>query len=600
MLEADSAALPALLVTPIKLDTSGVAKAPSKARACATAMLQPPQPQTTPNQPRLNLAKRALAQFCPLTGPCPFEISITNDGSAMFDGPIALGEEISGASGTVDAASGAGEASLVPLSPGWSCNASANRGLCIHPDPIALAPGQTRTLAVNVVPRGWATGNVLQNCVRLLQQKQPAGDVKRACATIELDPFNVKMTKTGDQRCAAGGTCKFTLTLFNDGPIPHNAPVTLRDSMGANVPAMPIISIVPPLPCASQPKRLPFECTSPGRVKLEIGDQREFVVTVQMPATGALPSSISNCAQVAPIGGSLGDPSVATGSNVQAVTLASAATGPEAGSRACHEFAAAPVCQGGMAVNSANKCACAQGMAWSGTKCLPPAICPAGWNGDYPNCCPAGSSYQNGSCLKAQAARPVPPKAVVYPPKQVTYPPKTVIYACPASRPVGKYPNCCPAGAQFKNGTCRYSQPKVVAKPPPPKCQGSRPVGQYPNCCPSGTYYSAGACRYPVVKNQPKVYPKTKPGYNGPQPDYSGVAKGVLQALTKPCWNGTRVFLRQNCPPRYETYRYPINPTPTPKPVPNPVSPTPTLTPCKSYEHRGGDGKCYVNNNGVN
>ncbi len=37
------------------------------------------------------------------------------------------------------------------------------------------------------------------------------------CKSVILDPFNVKVTKTGDQSCAPGGECHFTINLFNLG-----------------------------------------------------------------------------------------------------------------------------------------------------------------------------------------------------------------------------------------------------------------------------------------------------------------------------------------------------------------------------------------------
>ena len=127
----------------------------------------------------------------------------------------------------------------------------------------------------------------------------------------------------------------------------------------------------------------------------------------------------------------------------------------------------------------------------------------------------------NGACLK---------KAQTQAPQQL---PQQQPKVCPPDRPIGTYPNCCPSGTIFANGTCARigggaypsrdpanpsrdpDRGKVDQVPKPNVCPADRPVGDYPNCCPSGYTPMAKGC---VPTKRDKFEPsdadraKTSPG----------------------------------------------------------------------------------------
>jgi hypothetical protein len=151
---------------------------------------------------------------------------------------------------------------------------------------------------------GWKKNDNVQNCATLDVTDGTIGDGLRVCAEYTLDPFNMKVSKTGDQSCTAGEICHFTLNLFNPGPIDHHAPVTISDKL-TGLSSAQIVSIDPPLPCATQPTQIPFSCTSPQSVCLEVdakpGDTcgpREYHIVVRLP-DDATAGQFSNCAAIA-------------------------------------------------------------------------------------------------------------------------------------------------------------------------------------------------------------------------------------------------------------------------------------------------------------
>ncbi len=158
----------------------------------------------------------------------------------------------------------------------------------------------------------------------------------------------------------------------------------------------------------------------------------------------------------------------------------------------------AVTCFRGMVATRSGQCACPTGQRWNGRSCgratsTSPTTTSGGTGtggtcpsdrpvGNYPNCCPSGTSFSNGACRQQGGGGTTTPR-------------------CTGDRPVGTYPNCCPSGTSFSNGACRApvsgggtngtQPPREVCKPP-------RPIGTYPNCCPTGTSFSNGVCRAPV------------------------------------------------------------------------------------------------------
>ena len=317
-------------LTTVTVTVFGTAKAPEYTN-CVDFVPQPQAPadklvlddknegrcvtvkDTSPQTPNLVIRKRAPNTkggsdgHCELKSACRFTIEITNNGLAPFTGPLRVTDTVSN-----------GVPQFIAIGPGspqslpWSCS-SVQNGVgapiaqsaitCeLPPLPNGLAPGTTAALEVAVTPGAtWKGSDTLRNCVEITS----AGDiganaVKADCASAILDPFNVEVAKTGDQSCEPGGDCKFRISLFNPGPIDHNAPVTISDEL-TGLSSAQIVSITPPLPCATQPTQVPFSCTTPGNYPLPLGPNGEprppktFDMVIRLPSDASA-AQFSNCA----------------------------------------------------------------------------------------------------------------------------------------------------------------------------------------------------------------------------------------------------------------------------------------------------------------
>ena len=282
-------------------------------KACASIPItQPGQPQVPPpleaeklpkfppdllvGDPNIRVEMKAKSAHCNFAYGCYFDITVTNAGAATYQGKIALNFVVIG---FPEAAFGSGT--------GWTCTSVRDLlvgAKCIH-DETTILPGGQRFLTASFNPTAAIRNDIVKTCATYYYDYgNDPGTIKiddEACAEVQLDPFAVKMAKTGDQSCQPGGECRFDLKLFNPGPIDHNAPVTLTDGLSGIGPA-DIVSITPPLACATQPTQIPFTCTSPGNHPLKIGAEEHFSVTIRLPPepkTGAF----TNCASVAGVEG---------------------------------------------------------------------------------------------------------------------------------------------------------------------------------------------------------------------------------------------------------------------------------------------------------
>ncbi len=530
-------------LTSVLITVFGTAKAPEYVN-CVEFVPQPQAPpaslvldntnggrcvtvkDTSPQTPNLVIRKKAPNTnggsdgHCNLKSDCRFTIEVSNNGLAPFTGPIRVTDTVS-----------LGVPQFIGIGPGspqslpWKCD-SVRNGVgaliaqssitCELPAlPNGLAPGTTATLEVSVTPgTTWKGSKTLKNCAEITSDGDiGANAIKSDCASVALDPFNVKVSKTGDQQCLPGSNCTFKLTLFNPGPINHNDPVTITDKL-TGLSSAQIVSITPPLPCATQPTQIPFTCTSAGPVRLDLdaksGDEfgpRDFVMVVKLP-NDASAEQFSNCATVA------GD----TGSSDEAcVTVATkpAPAGPCTGgmvmtARGCAcpmptkfdgkscvgaggintvpktetkpvpaeppPVAATPPpqCRGGMILVE-NTCACPPNTKWNGRECAgsgginttpktqteqpPVAKAPA-----VPSCqggmilvdgacaCPQFMKWNGRACVGTGGINTTPGDEA---PAPRPVPRDTTTGACPGDRPVGTFPNCCPQNSRFANGECR-------------------------------------------------------------------------------------------------------------------------------------------------
>ncbi|MGO4642417.1 YncE family protein [Mesorhizobium sp. 2RAF45] len=312
----DAKGLPCQLDNTATLEAGDPAQAPAKATATMQGVIPDPANQgkcKLPAQPNLVVKKSvataggAKPMSCTVSGQCSFDIVVRNLGDAPFTGPINLTEAVQERLPE--------KMDFTPSqSPGWSCSGVTSLK-CDHPV-VTIQPGGrlVDSLRINVTPGAatWKKDNTLTNCAALAIPPGAKGlgndpgtvvSDDKGCAFVALDPFSVKVTKTGDQSCLAGSDCHFQIRLFNPGPIDHNAPVTISDKLTGFASA-PIVSINPPLPCAAQPTQIPFSCTSPGPVRLDLdaadGSEfgpKTFDMIVRLPADAA-PGSFSNCADV--------------------------------------------------------------------------------------------------------------------------------------------------------------------------------------------------------------------------------------------------------------------------------------------------------------
>lgn len=460
---------------------------------------------------------------CAINSPCRFSVLVRSNGAVDFPERARFVATVSpNLPQTLRSPPGDGR---------WICSPNAN-------GKIECSDGaQSKLLAVGnqlpgeievVAGPGWQKNAILTLCTEIrpansASDTNPADNL--ACKSVKLDPFNVKVQKTGDQSCAPGGDCHFTINLFNPGPIDHNAPVTITDQL-KGLSSARIVSITPPLPCASQPTQIPFSCTSPGAVCLDFGAKagdkcgpRTFEMVVRLPNDQSA-TQFSNCASATD-----GQKNRSDEESCATVSLKPVATTEPPPPEALPVVVTPPgECFGGM-VMMGGLCQCPPGTRFNGRRCLsddgdggaypvhsdtvtmppPPPRCPSFRPiGTYPNCCPIGTVFRFGACRKPQRIEEPPPLRP----------------ACPSYRPVGTYPDCCPVGMEFRFGACR-KRPSHDEPPPPPKCPSYRPIGTPPNCCPIGMEFRFGACRRPIgsggsdgnIPNGSKPPPPKCPSY---------------------------------------------------------------------------------------
>ncbi len=192
-------------------------------------------------------------------------------------------------------------------------------------------------------------------------------------------------------------------------------------------------------------------------------------------------------------------------------------------------------CLGGMMMNAAGRCACPEGTLWQNRYCAPLAIidsvapsvvqptspatekprlpdtmqvqaCPAERpNGVAPNCCPLYTVFSGGACVRTSQT----PQSDAD---------KVQVRACPPTRPIGTPPNCCPLDTTFDGKVCMQipktgenagtsASDKVQAR----ACPSERPVGSWPDCCPNGTSFVDGKCLRKAQTQTPQQQPQQQP-----------------------------------------------------------------------------------------
>lgn len=441
---------------------------------------------------------------CSINAPCRFSMLVKSNGASTFqEKPSVIFNVLGGLAENVD------------MSPGFfGCGPKGNNPACTATVPD-LASGNQLSGEVNVLAGvTWKKNDRLTLCGKFIfadpkHDTNPNDD--RVCKTVVLDPFNVKVTKTGDASCAPGGDCHFTLTLFNPGPIPHNAPVTISDKLTGLTSAQ-IVSINPPLPCAAQPTSIPFTCTSPGVVPLPLGGPpKVFNMVVRLP-NDASAAQFSNCASIA-------QDATSPGTEPSCVTVS---TKP----------AAAATCTSGLQLVD-GICVCPEPKHWTGRECVgqgaggfnasapgdavppppsPVAVTPTPPPANAAKCssglvlidsvcrCPEGSEWQRDKCVETEGSggtngtsmgnddRPEPRPV----PAQSNQRPQPEQPRCgPHSRLRNGECRCLQGFTQNRRGDCIPLQAEPTKQKPEPE-QKPKPAPK-PKC-PDNAYFEDGAC----------------------------------------------------------------------------------------------------------
>ncbi|MEI9899079.1 MAG: hypothetical protein WDN31_02000 [Hyphomicrobium sp.] len=154
----------------------------------------------------------------------------------------------------------------------------------------------------------------------------------RDCAKVKLDPFDVDVSKTGDQSCQPGGLCTFDINIFNPNEtVTHDDPVTVTDRLtglsSAQIVSITQVGQADDFPCKPAPTQVPFSCTGP--MKLSPKEENHYTMVIRLPADASA-AAFSNCA-------SLGPPET----DGQAPRSKGSGSGP-AEQQACHQVQLSP------------------------------------------------------------------------------------------------------------------------------------------------------------------------------------------------------------------------------------------------------------------
>lgn len=282
---------------------------------------------------------------CTVDGPCVYNIVVTNRGPGTYKGPVGIQDKITPPAGAGKPQSirkaAASDAS-------WQCEQPTDFSFNCGIPELTLEQGKTFSLLVEVVAgNSWKNldTNEMENCADLSFDNKPgvsADDQRfRSCKIIKLDPFDVKVAKTGGQSCQPGKECEFDLDIFNPGNIPHDDPVTVSDKL-IGIGDAPIVSLTAasgadPFPCTPPPTQAPFTCS--GHMRLDVGEHNKYKVVLRIPDDAPTSGTFTNCAGV--------------GSGADAST-------PGSTDDVCHTTQLEPN--------------------------TPDAKCPEGWTGTYPDC----------------------------------------------------------------------------------------------------------------------------------------------------------------------------------------------------------------------
>ena len=210
---------------------------------------------------------------CKIEGPCNYKIIVMNRGNATYEGPVTFTDEVpeeprvgvkQSVPGSID----------VKADPAWTCTKPNPRSISCTHSKTSLAPGDGASIDLVVTPgANWKKNDVITNCARISTPVgNDAGDNKvndAECASVSARP--VQREGRQDRRPAVRAGQRLHLQAHAVQPgadRSQRAGDDLRQTDGLS--SAQIVSITPPLPCATQPTQIPFSCTSPGPVRLDL------------------------------------------------------------------------------------------------------------------------------------------------------------------------------------------------------------------------------------------------------------------------------------------------------------------------------------------
>ncbi len=500
-----------------------------QAKACVQSVaLRPPRPVEAdkPIGPAAKVTIEKSCAACPAGGACRCKITVRNVGTGPLTSPVRFSDETRILGGDGDGDTARIEA-ITTDGDDWSCSGPPRSLRCELPA-TSLKPVSARSVVVTLEPREPKSGQGarMRNCASL-QGDTPGytivGD-RQSCVELGGD---IAVKKSGDVSCRMGEQCSFQVTIANRSKGAYIGPLVLADDLSLGKGSgqkVEIVSIDPPLGCASEPRALPFSCSA--NVVLPGGKSRTHRIVVRLPKDegggggkdGTAGITGRNCFAA---GGPSGDktaPGETVASLLKTSKASSTASSRGTEARACVEFTALPRCPGDLVLR--------------GSQC----VCPGGTErADDDRCrpiCGPGERLRGDRCVEDRpTATPLP---FVPPPRE--RPPPSKFIDCPGDlQPFGSYgdqscgcplnlvrdgnfcnpprigpcpgdlkrygtpPNVycgCPEGFIRKGETC--SRPVAFPPPPPPPCPGNlQRYGVPPNttcACPAWLDQKGNQC----------------------------------------------------------------------------------------------------------
>ncbi len=262
----------------------------------------------------IKLEKKFNQTVCSAGGACNFEITVTNTSLLnAFNGPVAISEDMGGINLQISTVAPA----LCPTAPtqtSFACVASVN-----------LPPGGSQTYNFTAyLPMGeiGVANSSLNNCVKSAEPpSSTTGEwwsnyfetvpSQKACAQVEACGFACHMSEDNaanlvvhktlkSESCAPGQTCKYGITVTNNGTGAVFSPITLTET----IPTGSTLVGVNSLPWSCAPASTPNElmCAYPPN-SLAAGDSLSFDIELAIPANYSS-NSIDNCVSFATASGS--------------------------------------------------------------------------------------------------------------------------------------------------------------------------------------------------------------------------------------------------------------------------------------------------------